>query len=370
MQENNKPKFKRGQLVMLKDVDDLTLENSLLIYQLTESYSNIRGMANAQVTIYKVLGERQLHANGDSVFWYEVGQHTKNIVEIPETFIKEVVKNQQDEQHTEEQEGHEVLSLDDLTAKVEDFINASKIIDVSDLLYDIMGKAMIKYPNDITVAIQSGQNKKARLFKATMGKRDLTYNTFILFLEPAEPEASEITYENLWKIDKDLLEQIEKEKEQVSLFAEEIRNLHPYDIKAGAEKDFKAEKIKFIYSECFSKDISDAYRIECLRNITSIARLCYKDYSGGNLLIEEISNLQTETYRKKNADYGDSFKKSMDEDGILVAKIRIGDKIRRIESLLKKGGEGQVKDEKLQDTFLDLANYCVMTILWLKGQNQ
>lgn len=84
--------------------------------------------------------------------------------------------------------------------------------------------------------------------------------------------------------------------------------------------------------------------------------------------MDKISNLQTETYRKKNADYGDSFKKSMDEDGLLVAKIRIGDKIRRIESLLKKGGEAQVKDERLQDTFLDLANYCVMTILWLKGR--
>lgn len=58
----------------------------------------------------------------------------------------------------------------------------------------------------------------------------------------------------------------------------------------------------------------------------------------------------------------------MDEDGLLVAKIRIGDKIRRINSLIKNGGEGQVKDEKLEDTYLDLANYCVMTVLWIRKQ--
>lgn len=312
---------------MLKDADDLTLENSHLIYQITEGYANVRGMANAQVTIYKVLGERQLHTNGAPVFWYEVGQHSRNIVEIPETFIKEVVKEQQDEQHTEEQEGHEVLSLDDLTAKVEDFINASKIIDVSDLLFNIMGKAMMKYPNDITVAIQSGQNKKARLFKATMGKRDLTYNTFILFLEPAEPEASEINYENLWKIDKDLEERIEQEALQISLFKDELKNLNPYDMGTRGYRDL----LSSLYKECFSNGIETPERIKKLTHIVVVARSGYQNFSNGNLSLEDITNLQTETYRKKNADYGDSFKKSMDEDGILVAKIRIGDKIRRID---------------------------------------
>ena len=40
----------------------------------------------------------------------------------------------------------------------------------------------------------------------------------------------------------------------------------------------------------------------------------------------------------------------MDEDGLLVAKIRIGDKIRRINSLIKNNGEGQVKDERLEES--------------------
>lgn len=162
------------------------------------------------------------------------------------------------------------------------------------------------------------------------------------------------------------MQETNKQTDSVTLFAEELGNMYPYDLRAGGYTKIKPARIENLYAECFRKETTDADRIEYLRHITSMARHCYGDYSEENLFMCEISNIQTETYRKKNADYGGSFKKSMDEDGILVAKIRIGDKIRRIESLLKKGGDAQVKDEKLQDTFLDLANYCVMTILWLK----
>lgn len=165
------------------------------------------------------------------------------------------------------------------------------------------------------------------------------------------------------------MQETNKPTDSVSLFAEELEKMYPYDLRAGGYTKIKPARIENLYAECFRKETTDADRIEYLRHITSLARSGCQEHSEDNLFMDEISKLQTETYRKKNADYGDSFKKSMDEDGILVAKIRIGDKIRRIESLLKKGGEAQVKDEKLQDTFLDLANYCVMTILWLKGRN-
>lgn len=40
--------------------------------------------------------------------------------------------------------------------------------------------------------------------------------------------------------------------------------------------------------------------------------------------------------QSKNLAYGDSFTKSIDEDGLLVLKIRLGDKFNRISSLIKK----------------------------------
>lgn len=86
-----------------------------------------------------------------------------------------------------------------------------------------------------------------------------------------------------------------------------------------------------------------------------------------NLRINQTAERMISIYRKKNADYGNSFDQSLDEDGLLVAKIRIGDKVRRFLSLTKEGVEVQVKEESISDTLLDLANYCVMTIVYINN---
>lgn len=74
-------------------------------------------------------------------------------------------------------------------------------------------------------------------------------------------------------------------------------------------------------------------------------------------------------YYQKNVDYGDSFNKSLDEDGLLVAKIRIMDKVNRFKTLLK-ADEALVKDESIEDTLLDMANYALMTVMWLNKNKQ
>lgn len=78
----------------------------------------------------------------------------------------------------------------------------------------------------------------------------------------------------------------------------------------------------------------------------------------------EVTHQMLELYSRKNRDYGDSFNHSLDEDGLLVAKIRLGDKISRFNSLLKNG-EAKVTDESMLDTLIDIANYSVMTVMWL-----
>lgn len=63
-------------------------------------------------------------------------------------------------------------------------------------------------------------------------------------------------------------------------------------------------------------------------------------------------------YVAKNADYGDSFAKVRAEypDAILV---RLSDKLERLKTLLNADVQ-KVNDESVQDTFLDLANYCLL----------
>ena len=67
----------------------------------------------------------------------------------------------------------------------------------------------------------------------------------------------------------------------------------------------------------------------------------------------------------KNDAYGDSFTKSVDEDGLLVLKIRLGDKFNRISELIKNR-KLKENDESLEDTLLDMAGYSILGLKWLK----
>lgn len=67
----------------------------------------------------------------------------------------------------------------------------------------------------------------------------------------------------------------------------------------------------------------------------------------------------------KNQAYGDSFTKSLDEDGLLVLKIRLGDKFNRISQLIKRG-ELKENDESLEDTLLDTAGYAILGLKYLE----
>ena len=75
----------------------------------------------------------------------------------------------------------------------------------------------------------------------------------------------------------------------------------------------------------------------------------------------ELCTILNDTYIRKNADYGDSFAKLRDElpNSILV---RVYDKYSRLKNLLE-GADLQVLDESIDDTLLDLANYCIMELI-------
>ena len=84
--------------------------------------------------------------------------------------------------------------------------------------------------------------------------------------------------------------------------------------------------------------------------------------------IEKYQNIVSEMadiYRRKNSDYGNSFDKLCNEFGLMAPIIRLSDKLERIKTLYKS--PAKVKDEKIEDTLLDLANYAVMTLVWLKN---
>lgn len=74
-----------------------------------------------------------------------------------------------------------------------------------------------------------------------------------------------------------------------------------------------------------------------------------------------------DTYIRKNQDYGNSFSEQYGEYGMLSLIIRLDDKLRRLKQL--NGNTAQVKDENVEDTLLDLANYAIMGAMELNKGN-
>ena len=88
-----------------------------------------------------------------------------------------------------------------------------------------------------------------------------------------------------------------------------------------------------------------------------------------NYKIQEFKNITQEMldiYSRKNVDYDDAFTKSLEEDGLLVAKIRLGDKYKRFSALIKQ--ENLVKDESIEYTLLDMASYAIMTVMFNRNK--
>ena len=80
----------------------------------------------------------------------------------------------------------------------------------------------------------------------------------------------------------------------------------------------------------------------------------------------ELATDMCKLYENKNNDYGDSFNISCTKYGPIAALTRMSDKFNRIETLILKRQKQKVEDERLEDTLVDLANYAMMTVLWLR----
>lgn len=79
---------------------------------------------------------------------------------------------------------------------------------------------------------------------------------------------------------------------------------------------------------------------------------------------QNICNTLHEIYVKKNHDYGDSFAKNFDEYGLIYPEMHIKEKFDRFKSL--RTNAAMVTNESIEDTLLDMANYCILTVLEMK----
>lgn len=111
------------------------------------------------------------------------------------------------------------------------------------------------------------------------------------------------------------------------------------------------------------------YNLNFLKKTPSKSDLYFK-------FAEKICQEMLELSRKKGADYAGSndpfanFTSNKNCGGASVEQgflVRMNDKMARISNFVKNG-QLQVKDEAVEDTLKDLANYCLLFMGYLESQ--
>ena len=88
------------------------------------------------------------------------------------------------------------------------------------------------------------------------------------------------------------------------------------------------------------------------------------------LKFEAVTDEAVDTYLKKNADYGASFEADLNEyKSVFPFAYEATKKLRRIKSLIGKGGKSKVK-ESIRDSIMDIVVYGIMAVMWLDSRDK
>ena len=85
-------------------------------------------------------------------------------------------------------------------------------------------------------------------------------------------------------------------------------------------------------------------------------------------LHKKICDKISETYEKKNHDYGDTFSVLFQKYGMIYPIIHLKEKLARIEQLSKEAEK--VEGESIKDSLLDLANYAILALLEIQTSQE
>lgn len=97
----------------------------------------------------------------------------------------------------------------------------------------------------------------------------------------------------------------------------------------------------------------------------TLARAMTDDERRHKKILDEMAD----TFSKKNSDYGNAFEEILDDFGASYAVGRLKEKLKRLTQLVVSNKQ-EVRDESIEDTLLDMANYAVLTIMWLQKQEE
>ena len=164
-------------------------------------------------------------------------------------------------------------------------------------------------------------------------------------VKPEELNVGPDTTENIHEISESIDETADEE---------DPNKIHPIDIIRNWTPDGK--KIKTLAETIDdmmypNKEAVDKAMGECNKNVSDHG----KDYSYSSILRQ-----MDETHTRKNNDYGDAAYQGYKKYGPAYFLVQLHNKLSRLESLTINNRSQMVKDESIDDTLLDMANYAVM----------
>lgn len=90
------------------------------------------------------------------------------------------------------------------------------------------------------------------------------------------------------------------------------------------------------------------------------------EYQQRELIHKQLLDEMHDLYIRKNRDYGSSVTDTYEKFGLTSFLVRLSDKLNRVTNLTLNNKDNLVKDEKVQDTLMDLANYSILALIEIK----
>ena len=90
------------------------------------------------------------------------------------------------------------------------------------------------------------------------------------------------------------------------------------------------------------------------------------EYQQRELIHKQLLDEMHDLYIRKNRDYGSSVTDTYEKFGLTSFLVRLSDKLNRVTNLTLNNKDNLVKDEKVQDTLMDLANYSLLALIEIK----
>ena len=169
----------------------------------------------------------------------------------------------------------------------------------------------------------------------------------------------------------DRVELFEKEAHKIALLADifDKKDINDSDNPLELLVNTAAYTLQQMDNFFLIEEATDEEMLKYLNDTAKLVQLGMLGHQytlGGEVDCVGLAKQMSDTYREKNADYGDSFSISLDRYGGVAAHVRMSDKINRLQSLVVRKQTAQVKDESVADTFLDLACYAVMRLVYIE----